>query len=109
MTRGEAETILGASIRSPVLGVQGPTCLYPRSKRSQPFITLSVQSNDALAALRDGRHKIRADIAGHRAYCVDYGGPRIIVPLDANRVLNVSGACPVASRFAAKALARLAR
>jgi hypothetical protein len=106
VTRSEAGAIVGRAVGSPVVAPQGPTCIYP-SPGTRKSITLAIAALDVTAVKRASRSVIQADVAGRRAYCVDYGGLKLLVPLAGGRVLNVSAPCPIASRFAATALGRL--
>ena len=108
VTRSEARAILGQPIADPLRAPQGPTCIYePRDAKT--FVTVTVEPARSSALRQPHRGGvIRLTLAGHRAYCVRYGTLIMLVPLSGGRVLNVTAPCPIAARFAAKALPRLA-
>jgi hypothetical protein len=86
-----------------------PTCLYRAStdRSGLRLVTISVGGHYALVALKQGHGKIIAELGRRRASCVQFGGSRMLVPLDHGTVLDVRGACQLAARFAAKAIPRL--
>jgi hypothetical protein len=109
VTRTEARAILGRAITGAIEAPQGPTCVYSAQGAHQP-VTLAVQST-GLRALerRKGVAVASLTLHGHRAYCVKDGGLTMFVPLSGERFLSVTAPCPIAARFAAKALVRLQR
>jgi hypothetical protein len=106
VTKREAHAILGAPIAELREAPLGPTCIY-RPQRAKRFITLAVQSTGLTATKRRGRDLIRVTLRGHKAYCQKYGSLMTVVPLRGGKVLSITGPCPIAARFASKALTRL--
>jgi hypothetical protein len=106
VTRSEAQAILGQPIAGLQKAVQGPTCIY-RQRDTKRLITVALQHVRLTAAQRRGKQVVRVNVAGHKGYCLKQGTLMMLVPLRDGQVLNVSAACPIAARFATKALARL--
>ena len=100
------DAIVGHRVSAPKTAMLGPTCIY-QAERSRQAVTLSVLHMAVAPATRNSRGVVKATVGGHRAYCVNSGGLKMLVPLSNGRVLSVTAACPIAARFAAKALARL--
>ena len=106
VTRSEAQAILGQPIAGLQKAVQGPTCIY-RQRDTKRLITVALQHARLTAAQQRGKQVVRVNVAGHKGYCLMQGTLMMLVPLRDGQVLNVSAACPIAARFATKALARL--
>jgi hypothetical protein len=106
VTRSEAQAILGQPIAGLQKAVQGPTCIY-RQRHTKRLITVALQHTRLTAAQQRGKQVVRVNVAGHKGYCLKQGTLMMLVPLRDGQVLNVSAACPIAARFATKALARL--
>lgn len=106
VTGDEASAILGAPVQV-TTGEQGPTCIYetPGSKRGMTLVVerISLQSlrNHASAATR-------VTVAGRAGWCLRYQSTSLVVPLAEGNVLNVTGPCEAATRFAARAIPRIA-
>jgi hypothetical protein len=103
----EASAILGAPVQV-TTGEQGPTCIYetPGSKRVMTLVvervSLSSLRNQASAATR-------VTVAHRVGWCLRYQMTSLVVPLAQGNVLNVTGPCDAAKRFAAHAIPRIAR
>jgi hypothetical protein len=108
VTRSEARAIVGGRVAAPQTAPLGPTCIY-RAARAQSSVTLSVMRMNVASATKRDRSVIQASVAGHRAYCVKAGGLRMLVPLTGGKVLTVGAPCPIAARFATRALVRVGR
>ena len=108
VTRSEARAIVGGRVAAPQTAPLGPTCIY-RAARVQSSVTLSVLRMDVPAATKRDRSVIQASVAGHRAYCVKAGGLKMLIPLTGGKVLSVGAPCPIAARFATRALVRVGR
>jgi hypothetical protein len=106
VTRSEAQAILGQPIAGLQKAVQGPTCIY-RQRHTKRLITVALQHVRLTPAQQRGKQVVRVNVAGHKGYCLKQGTLMMLVPLRDGQVLNVSAACPIAARFATKALARL--
>lgn len=107
VTRSEAAAIIGGRVLAPEVGALGPTCIY-RTPRAARLVTLAVHPMDVSAYVaRSRRDVVRATVAGRKAYCVNLGDLKLLVPLAGGDVLNIDAPCPIAGRFAAKALSRL--
>jgi hypothetical protein len=106
VTKAQARKIVGVPIVEPLEAPQGPTCIY-RSKAGKQLVTLTVQTTD-FARLKSQVRKLHAvSVADHSAVCGSYGRPMLYLPLAGGRVLSITGACEIASRFAAKAVPHL--
>ena len=106
VTRSEARAIVGGLLVEPREAPQGPTCIF-QPRRLKGYITIAVESARSSGARPRGRTVARVRLHGHTAYCVQRGGLTMLVPLAGGRVLNIGAPCPIAARFAAKALSRL--
>ncbi len=106
VTRSEARSILGGPVATPESAPQGPTCIY-RAKNAKSLVTVSVAPTRTSILGRRRRSSIRLKLGGRRAYCIKYGALSLLVPLSGGQVLDVTAPCPIAARFAAKALPRL--
>ena len=106
VTARQAQAIVGAAMREPVEAAQGPTCIY-RSRNGRSFVTLAVQSLRFDAIRPRLRLRRRVTVAGRTAYCGTYGQPMLYLPLPGGRVLSVAAQCPIARRFAARAMRQL--
>jgi len=106
VSRADAQAILATPIHAPSEAPLGPTCIY-EAFDSNSTVTLTIQGT-SFAAIRHHIGDLHSiEIAGHRAYCGDYGQPTTFLPLSDGRVLNVTGPCAVGRRFAARALRQL--
>jgi hypothetical protein len=102
----EASAIVGVPVKAST-GAQGPTCIYeaPGTKR---LITLVVE-RVSLASLRNhASAATRVAAAGRDGWCLRYASTSVVVPLAEGNVLNVTGPCGIATRFAARAIPRIA-
>jgi hypothetical protein len=103
VSHAEARSIVGREIKSQ-LAPQGPTCIYDSGKT---FVTVAIQSTPVTTLTSQSKKVAKVAVAGRKGYCVGQGGGTLLIPLQGGQVLNVGASCPVAARFAAKALARL--
>jgi hypothetical protein len=101
----EASTILGEGVRTSV-GSQGPTCIYI-PKRSQPQMTVSIEQTSLQSLQSRAAEATRVAVGGSAGWCLDYGSTSVAVPVAEGSVLRVTGPCPMAARFAARALGRV--
>ena len=106
VSRTEAQKIVGGPVASPVEAPLGPTCIY-RPLHGGHQITVSVQATNLAAVKRGLSHPTRVTVAGRPAYCGMYGQTTTYVPLARGGVLDITGPCPIAARFAETALTRL--
>jgi hypothetical protein len=106
VTERQAQAIVGAAMRDPVEAAQGPTCIY-RSRDGRSFVTVAVQALRFDAIRPRLRLRRRVAVAGRTAYCGTYGQPMLYLPLPRGRVLSVAAQCPIARRFAARAVRQL--
>jgi len=98
----EASTILGAGVRTSV-GSQGPTCIYI-PKGSKPQMTVSLEQTSLRGLRIRAAEATRVAVGGSAGWCLDYGSTSVAVPAAEGTVLRVTGPCPLAARFAARAL-----
>ncbi|MFP5388245.1 MAG: DUF3558 family protein [Thermoleophilia bacterium] len=103
---GEASAILGAPVRV-TTGEQGPTCIYetPGSKR---VMTLVVERISLPSLRGNASAATRVVVAGRAGWCLRYQSTSLVVPLAEGNVLDVTGPCKAATRFAARAIPRIA-
>jgi hypothetical protein len=106
VSRREAAGILGGDVRVSV-GLQGPTCIYA-ARDSKRQVTLVVERIDFAALRRRAVSAPRIRVGRRSAWCLHYGSTSVAVPLADGRVLDVTGPCPIAARFAARGLGRIA-
>jgi hypothetical protein len=102
VSASQAGRILGQPVGLTV-GQQGPTCIYA-AEGSKRQVTLVVERVD-IAGLRhhaSGAHRI--PVGTTTGWCLYYDSSSVAVPLSGGRVLDVTGSCAVAARFAAQAL-----
>jgi hypothetical protein len=106
VTKRQARAIIGAPIDAPLQAPQGPTCIYRAATGSQQ-VTLSVQTVGFAKLRKQLRDERAVRVLGRTAYCGTYGRRMLYLPLAHDRVLSIAAPCSTASRFAAKAAARL--
>lgn len=105
VTGGEASAIIGAPVRA-TTGAQGPTCIYakPGSKRAMTLVVERI----SLPSLRSqASAATRVTVDGRVGWCLRYELTSLVVPLVEGNVLNVTGPCGAATRFAARAIPRI--
>jgi hypothetical protein len=105
VTADEASAIIGASVRA-TTGEQGPTCIYetPGSKRAMTLVVERI----SLPSLRNhASAATRVNVAGRVGWCLRYELTSLVIPLQEGNVLNVTGPCGDATRFAARAIPRI--
>lgn len=107
VSRSEAADILGGEVRVSV-GLQGPTCIYA-ARDSKRQVTLVVERIDFDSLRHQAGSAPRIRVGRRSGWCLHYGSTSVAVPLADGRVLDVTGPCPIAARFAARGLARMAR
>jgi hypothetical protein len=101
---GEAAAILGKPVDVSV-GAQGPTCIYTAQNSTE--MTLVVEPVSLAGLKSSARSATPVQVAGRSGWCLQYGDTSVAVSLGDGRVLNVTGPCASASRFAALALERV--
>jgi len=106
VTRAQAGAILGGPVLVPREAPQGPTCIY-RTRTGDDFITLAVEQLSFSGLRRQQRRERPVEVAGRSAFCGAHGQPMLYVQISRERVLSVAAPCPVAKRFATRAVARL--
>jgi hypothetical protein len=103
VTRAQAGSILGGRVKI-AEHLQGPTCVFSGSGREVTLVVMEARVKPLVA----GAHESKAiTIAGHHAWCVRYETTSVVTAVGGGRVLQVTGACPAAARFAAAALPRI--
>ncbi len=90
------------------MGLQGPTCIYA-ARDSKRQVTLVVERIDFDSLRHQAGSAPRIRVGRRSGWCLHYGSTSVAVPLADGRVLDVTGPCPIAARFAARGLARMAR
>jgi hypothetical protein len=103
--RDEASAILGAPVQV-TAGAQGPTCIYETSDRKR-VMTLAVERISLPSLRNHASAATRVAVAGRVGWCLRYESTSLVVPLQEGNVLNVTGPCADATRFAAQAIPRI--
>jgi hypothetical protein len=105
VSRSEAVVILEGSV-SVSEGLQGSSCIYASHDSTQQ-VAVTV-ANAPRSDLRSRPDKVsRIQVGDRTGWCLHYGSSSLEVPLSDGRVLDVSGPCAAAARFAALAIARV--
>jgi len=104
--RDEASAILGAPVQV-TTGEQGPTCIY-ETQGSKRVMTLVVERISLPSLRNHASAATRVAVAGRAGWCLRYQSTSLVVPLAEGNVLNVTGPCEAATRFAARAIPRIA-
>lgn len=104
VTREDASAILGTPVQVST-GAQGPTCIYEAPKR---VMTLVVERISLPSLRNQASAATRVAVAGRTGWCLRYQSTSLVVPLAEGNVLNVTGPCEAAKRFAARAIPRIA-
>jgi hypothetical protein len=104
--RDEASAILGAPVQA-TTEEQGPTCIY-EAPGSQQMMTLVVERISLPSLRNHARAATRVAVAGRVGWCLRYQSTSLVVSLPEGNVLNVTGPCDAATRFAARAIPRIA-
>lgn len=104
--KDEASSILGAPVQA-TTEVQGPTCIYETPGAKQ-MMTLVVERISLPSLRSHASAATRVAVAGRVGWCLRYQSTSLVVPLPEGNVLNVTGPCDAATRFAARAIPRIA-
>jgi hypothetical protein len=105
VSESEAASILEAAVDVSE-GLQGPSCIY--ASRDSTEQVAVVVDNGPLSSLRNRPDMAsRIQVGGRTGWCLRHGTSSVEVPLADGRVLDVSGPCAAATRFAALALDRV--
>jgi hypothetical protein len=107
VTLHEAQSITNGAITGSLEAPLGPTCVY-RASRAKSDVTVAVETLRPAQVARSMTGRQTVTIDGHKAYCGRLGSPMLYVVLPGARMLHITAPCPVAQRFAATALSRLA-
>jgi hypothetical protein len=105
VSQSEAASILEETV-SVSEGLQGPSCIYA-SRDSTQQVAVVVDSGPLSDLHKRPDKASRVEVGGRTGWCLHYGSSSVEVPLSDGRVLNVSGPCAAATRFAALALDRV--
>ncbi len=105
VSRSEAASILEETV-SVSEGLQGPSCIYA-SRDSTQQVAIVVESAPLSTLRKRPDRSSRVEVAGRSGWCLRHGSSSVEVPLSDGRVLDVSGPCAAAARFAALALDRV--
>jgi len=98
----EASAILGEGVQTSV-GSQGPTCIYIPNG-SKPQMTVSVEETSLSSLRSHAARATRVAVGSSAGWCLGYGSTSVAVPVAEGSVLRITGPCPLAARFAARAL-----
>jgi Protein of unknown function (DUF3558) len=99
----QANEILGGHVKISE-HPQGPTCVYKGSGRE---ITVVLSETSLKPIISGARNSRPMTIAGHHAYCVRYETTSVVAGVGKGRVLQITGSCQAASRFAALAIPKI--
>jgi hypothetical protein len=102
----EASAILGAPVQV-TAGAQGPTCIYATTDKKQRVMTLAVERISLPSLRNHASAATRVTVAGRVGWCLRYESTSLVVPLQEGHVLDVTGPCADAIRFAARAIPRI--
>jgi hypothetical protein len=97
----QANRILGGHVKISE-HPQGPTCVYKGSGREVSLVLMEAPLKPLIAGARTAK---KLTIDGHPAWCLRYESTMVVTSVGEGRVLQISGACPAAARFAEAALA----
>jgi hypothetical protein len=103
VSAAQANRILGGHVKVSE-HLQGPTCAFGGSGREVMLVVMEAPLKPLVAGARSAQP---LTVAGHPAWCLHYETTSIVTAVSGGRVLQVTGACPAAARFAAAALAWL--
>jgi hypothetical protein len=105
VSRSEATSILEGTV-SVSEGLQGTSCIYAsRDSTRQVAVTVADATRSDLRNRPDKVSRVR--VGDRTGWCLHYGSSSLEVPLSDGRVLDVSGPCAAAVRFAALAIDRV--
>lgn len=99
----QANEILGGNVKIST-HPQGPTCVYQGSGREVTVVLSETSLKSILSGARNARP---LTLAGHHAYCVRYETTSIVANVGKGRVLQITGSCQAASRFAVLAIPKI--
>lgn len=103
VSKTEANRILGGEVQISE-HLQGPTCVFNGSGRE---VSMVVMEASVKPLIENARRSKSLRVAGQPAWCLYYEVESVVTAVGDGRVLQVTGACPAASRFAADAIPRL--
>jgi hypothetical protein len=100
VSAAQADHILGGGVATSE-HLQGPTCVFKGSGREVTVVLMEAP----LKPLVSGAHTAqKLTLDGHPAWCVRYETTSVVADVGDGQVLQVTGACPAAARFAGAAL-----
>jgi hypothetical protein len=105
VTTEQANRILGGHVQISE-HLQGPTCVFQGSGRE---VTMVVMETPLQPLIKGARSAHTLTVAGHPAWCLQYESGSVVAAVGGGRILQVSGSCPAATRFAAAAVPRIPR
>ena len=105
VSRGEAASILEGAVDVSE-GLQGPTCIYSSQDSARQVAVVVEEASFSNLRKRPDKAS-RVQVGDRTGWCLRYGSSSVEVPLSEGRVLDVSGPCAAATRFAALALDRV--
>jgi hypothetical protein len=100
VTTEQANKILGGHVQISE-HMQGPTCVFQGSGRE---VTMVVMETPLQPLIKGARSAHAMTVAGHPAWCLQYESGSVVADVGEGRVLQVSGSCAAATRFAAAAV-----
>lgn len=100
VSEAQADTILGGGVTISE-HLQGPTCVFKGSGREVTVVLMDAPLKPLLA---NAARSQRLTLDGDEAWCVSYEVTSVVAPVGEGKVLQVTGSCPAAARFAEAAL-----
>ena len=102
VSRSKVAAITGVPIATAQEAPLGPTCIFKPIHGE--YVTVTIEATDfaKITARARGRHTVT--VAGHTAFCGNYGRQSTFVALPHYRVLDIGASCAIGTRIAEQAL-----
>jgi hypothetical protein len=107
VSKTQAQSIVGAALRSAKEAPLGPTCIFTFAGR-RASITLAVESLNYAKTVGPMKRVTKLTIGGRPAECGTLGTQMLFVSLSGGKkVMNVTASCRIAEAFASDAVPRV--
>lgn len=100
VSEAQADHILGGGVATSE-HLQGPTCVFKGSGREVTVVLMEAPLKPLVSGARTAQ-KLTLD--GRSAWCLRYETTSVVADVGDGKILQVTGACPAAARFADAAL-----
>jgi hypothetical protein len=100
VSEAQANHILGGGVATSE-HLQGPTCVFKGSGREVTVVLMEAPLKPLVAGARTAQ---KLTLNGRPAWCLRYETTSVVADVGGGQVLQVTGACPAAARFADAAL-----